>query len=125
MARGDDFENHPPIGENDPIPRVPKAKGFGLSRGEISRIAIFGSLLFGILMLRQPCAHGVGSFVDSFEEPIDAAPASSTTIVPPGDYVHVGPDDSPEDVKRKIEDLRNASPGDGESAPPASDPAPK
>ncbi|HUH02711.1 MAG TPA: hypothetical protein VML75_12015 [Kofleriaceae bacterium] len=102
-----DFEHHPPIGEHDPVPRVPKARGFGLSRGEIGRIAIFGSLLFGVLMLREPCAKGVGGFVDSFEEPSDAAPRAQT-VAPPGNYVHLGPDDSPDDIKRKIEGLRDA-----------------
>lgn len=115
----EELANHPPIGEADPVPRVPRPKGWGFPRGQVIRIAMFASLLVGVIMLRKPCSDGVGSFVDSFEAPIDAAPASSS---PRGgekvDYVRINADDDPDTVKRKIDRIRGVTGDAGAAEPP-------
>ena len=121
MAAPDqDLEKHPPIGEGDPVPRVPRPKGWGFPRGSLMRIAMFAALLFGVIALRKPCAEGVGSFVDSFEAPIDAgaAPAVSPPRGERVDYVRIDVDDDPATVRDKINRIRGVDSDAGAATAP-------
>ncbi len=113
MASGDDFDKHPPIGEDDPVPRVPRSRGVSLRSGEIMRIIMFAALLVAVVAMRKPCSEGVASFMGQFDGPIDAGAAVDKTRhlaapqLPEGTtYVRVGVDDDPETVKKKIEEAQ-------------------
>ena len=113
MATGDDFEKHPPIGEDDPVPRVPRGRGVSLRSGEVMRIIMFAALLVAVIAMRKPCSAGVASFMGQFDSPLDAGAKADETRhitapqlpqdLPEGVYVKVGVDDDPEEVKKKIE----------------------
>ena len=62
-------------GEQEPIPRLPRGRGFRPSLQDIVRILMFGGLLAAVLVLRGPCSQGVGRFVESFSPPADAGAA--------------------------------------------------
>lgn len=89
---------------------------------------MFAALLFGVLMLRQPCSDGVAKFVGQFDPPAeDAAKAPDTTKHMPGAKKTAAPTHEAED-KRYIrlrgdmseeqirETLRHAGIKDGEPA---------
>ena len=99
---------------DEPIPKLPRSRGFKLSGPEIFRILLFAGLLFGVLALRQPCSEGIGTFVESFEVP-DAGPDTGAPEQPetpavdprlPGNvdgYIRLTGDMSEEEIRAKLE----------------------
>lgn len=76
--------NDPPGSRNssndrDPVPRLPRGSGVHLSGQTIIRILMFAALLVGVIMLREPCARSVASFMGQFEADAGAGDAG-----PPG-----------------------------------------
>lgn len=86
-------EQHGPVPDYDkePVPRLPRAKFGFLSTMSLFRIAMLGTLLVAVLVMRKPCADGVAKFIGGFEDKKDggAAPAPKRTPLPPGDYVRL------------------------------------
>ncbi len=108
-----------PRPDDEPVPRLPRGKGWGFSRGELVRIGMIAALLVAVVALRQPCSQSVGTFIQSFEPPIDAGVAPPQQLPPlQADevYVHCGPEVTPEECARKIE---RAQRGDTEPPPDA------
>ncbi len=101
--------------EEEPVPRLPRGKGWGLSTGELIRIGMIASLLVAVIALRRPCADNVGQFIQSFEPPIDAGVAPAPQNLPPLQadevYVHCGPEVTPEECARRIERAQRADTG--------------
>ncbi len=102
----------------DPVPRIPRAKGWGFSGGELIRIAMFATLLVAVLVLRKPCASNVGNFIQSFEPPVDAGAATGPAPAPgalppppPGTvYVHCSVDESPAACVERLKKAQESGP---------------
>ncbi|HTM21737.1 MAG TPA: hypothetical protein VL172_14545 [Kofleriaceae bacterium] len=116
--------------EDEPVPRIPRGRGWGFSGGEIVRIGMFGTLLVAVLVLRKPCSENVSKFMQTFEPPLDASPAPaapathfSAPSLPDGQYVHCSVDESPAACVERLEKARNQAAPPADAAAPA--PAPK
>ena len=108
------------------VPRLPRGRGFKLSFGEILRIGLTGIMLVAVLVLAKPCADAVSNFVASFDPP-DAQPAPppkpTSPQLPPGTYVHITPDMTPEQIQNAIDSARDAGVSDAGAAQDAAAPA--
>ena len=61
--------------EGEALPKLPRAPLIGkMSVPGMIRIAMFATMLYAVVMMRQPCSEGVGRFIGDFEETRDAAP---------------------------------------------------
>ena len=96
----------------EPVPKLPRGRGIALSRAEIIRIGMFGALLVGVIYLQRPCAENTARFVESFEDPIDAAVQANPV---PANVIHLSGEVTEEELKAKIEALQKAAPAE----PPA------
>lgn len=99
-------EDHQDRSDAEPVPKLPRGRGISLSTGEIIRIGMFGALLVGVIYLQRPCAENTARFVDSFEEPIDAAVEADPV---PANVVHLTGEVTEEELKAKIEALQQAA----------------
>jgi hypothetical protein len=112
----------------EPVPRLPRPKGWGFSGGELVRIAMFATLLVAVLVLRKPCASNVGNFIQSFEAPVDAGAATLPPAPPGTEYVHCSVDESPAACAARIKEVQDrldaTEPGgSGKASAPGSPPA--
>lgn len=63
--------------DEEEMPKLPRAPLFGKpSVHSIVRVGMFATLLYAIIVMRQPCADGVGRFIGGFDDAPDAAPAT-------------------------------------------------
>lgn len=46
------------------------------------RVGMFVALLYAVIVMREPCADGVGRFVGGFDEPPDAGPITPSERYP-------------------------------------------
>jgi hypothetical protein len=58
---------------DEAVPRIPRGKGFRVSRGQWIKIVLTGGLLVMLLLIQKPCASSVSSFVTSFDDPGSAS----------------------------------------------------
>jgi hypothetical protein len=64
---GDDSEEE--------IPKLPRAPLFGKpSLHSVVRVGMLATVLYAIVVMRRPCAEGVGRFIGGFDDAADAAP---------------------------------------------------
>jgi hypothetical protein len=105
--------------DQEPVPRLPRGSGFKLSTAELIRIAMFVALLLAVIVLRKPCSDGVAGFVDSFSPP-DAGVAPQ--VLPPGEVIDLR-NQSPEELRREIERIREGRAAEPEQAGADPDPA--
>ncbi len=69
--------NPPTDPDDEPIPKLPRAPLWGkLSLPAMVRVGMFATMLYAIIVMRQPCADGMGRFISGFDDPPDAGPAS-------------------------------------------------
>jgi hypothetical protein len=99
------------------IPRQPRRRIF--ARGSLFRIAMFATLLVGVLSLRKPCSQGIGTFVESFE--IDAGPNAPAPddAGPARQFVHISGDMSEEEINARLRSAGIVVPDAGPDASPA------
>jgi hypothetical protein len=94
------------------VPRLPRGRGFKLSFGELLRIGLTAIMLIAVLVLAKPCADSVSNFVASFDPP-DAQPAPkpkpAIPPAPPGGYVHITSDMTPQQIEQAIGAARDAA----------------
>lgn len=97
-------EDHPPIGEDDPVPKLPRGKGISLTGPQMFRIAVYGAMLVGIVIMARPCGESAARFMGEFDES-DAGPAETATprgpALPPG-TVRITPDMTDEERMKAI-----------------------
>ncbi len=68
---------------SEDVPKLPRAPLFGKpSLHGVVRVGMFATLLYAIIVMRQPCADGVGRFIGGFDEEADAAPAGLSDHYP-------------------------------------------
>jgi hypothetical protein len=65
------------------VPKIPRAPLFGKpSVHGVVRAGMFATLLYAIIVMRKPCADGVGRFIGGFDDRPDAAPSGLTDHYP-------------------------------------------
>ena len=76
----------------EPVPRLPRSRGFRLSRPQLVRIVLTGLLLVMLIVIQKPCADSVSSFVTGFGDDGSAKPAMPTpgTVDQPAARPEVG-----------------------------------
>ena len=96
---------------DEPVPRLPRTRGFKLSTPQLVRIGLTGALLVLIVAVQRPCADSISKFVTGFGEGGSAAasmPRPGTVDQPggpgsAGDYVQLRPDMTEVELKAAIE----------------------
>ena len=97
--------------DDEPVPRLPRTRGFKLSGPQLVRIGLTVGLLVLVIAVQRPCADSVSKFVTGFGED-----GSATTKMPkPGavdqpsgrgsatDYEQLRPDMTEAEIKAAIE----------------------
>ncbi len=72
--------------EDADVPKLPRGRGFKLSRGQLIRIALTGAMLVMLVVVQRPCAESVSSFVTGF----GGDPGSAAAKMPKPGNVDVG-----------------------------------
>jgi hypothetical protein len=73
------------------------------------------------MMLRRPCAENTGRFIESFEPPVDAGPASTSGQLPPGRYVPLSGEMTEQELREKLELIDRIDAGAPSPAHPSQD----
>jgi hypothetical protein len=107
-VRYDPEVSPPPGDDDDEVPRLPRGKGFKLSRGELLRIAMTAGVLVAIIVLAKPCADATSRFVAGFDNP-DAStkpiPKPDEVVIPGSSGIQVNLEGlTPEQQKAAIEE---------------------
>jgi hypothetical protein len=58
---------------DEDVVKLPRGKGFILSKGQLLKVVLTASLLVFLLVIQRPCSEGVSKFVTSFDDPGSAA----------------------------------------------------
>jgi hypothetical protein len=98
-------------GDDDPVPKLPRGRGFKLSMPEIFRIALTGGMLVAVLVLAKPCSDAVSKFVMRFDGSGSAHAGSGSTVPAttqptPQHYERLHPGMTDEETKAAIERAR-------------------
>src|SRR5437763_16912908 len=77
---------------DEPVPKIPYARGLRLPRPELFRIGMFGTLLIAVIVLAKPCSDSVSKFVTSFDSGSNAGSQMPKpgTVVEPQNLQHYG-----------------------------------
>lgn len=113
-------------GDRD-VPRLPRGRGLRLSRPQLARIAMTLALLVLLVMMQQPCADAVSSFVTGFGDqgsaaavmprpdnvdlPQGSAAGSGSAARDLGHYERLRPGMSDDEIKGAIERARARAAG--------------
>jgi hypothetical protein len=97
--------------DDEPVPRIPRSRGFRLSMPQLVRIGLTASLLALIIAIQRPCSDSVSKFVTGFGEGGSAAVQMPKpgAVDPPsgrgsaGDYEQLRPDMTEAEIKAVIE----------------------
>ena len=107
----------------DPVPKLPRGRGFRLRGPEIFRILITGAMLVAILILAKPCGNAMSNFIMGFEKTGSGsaaqkhAPAAQPQLPgSAGDYVELHPGMTDEEVRQAIEQAKAKRHGSAGSA---------
>lgn len=73
-------------GNQDPVPRLPRSRGFKLTIFQVVRIATTALILALIIVIRRPCSDTVSKFVTSFggSDSGSGSGSASTKMPTPG-----------------------------------------
>jgi hypothetical protein len=102
--------------DSEPVPKLPRGRGFRLSGPEMFRILITGAMLVAVLVLAKPCGKSVSTFLMKFDSTGSGSAAkhagSGSAVIAPsmnalpgsaGDYVELHPGMTDEEVRQAIE----------------------
>ncbi len=96
--------------DDEPVPRLPRTRGFKLSMQQLVRIGLTGALLVLVIAIQRPCADSVSKFVTGFGEEGSAASMPRPGAVEPpsgrgsaADYEQLRPDMTEAEIKAAIE----------------------
>ena len=118
--------------DDEPVPRLPRTRGFKLSTPQLVRIGLIGGLLVLVIVVQRPCADSVSKFVTGFsgDGPAKAKLPKPGAVDEPssrgsaGDYEQLRPDMTEAEIKAAIERskaknaaARGSAAGSGSSAP--------
>jgi len=74
--------------DDDHVPRLPRGRGFKLSRGQLIKIVLTAGLLVMLLVVQRPCAESVSTFVTGFGD----RGSASQQMPKPGNVERTGSD---------------------------------
>jgi hypothetical protein len=114
--------------DSEPVPKLPRGRGFRLSGPEMFRILLTGAMLVAVLILARPCGNAVSGFLMKFDNKGSgsaAQHAGSGAIAPSmnalpgsaGDYVELHPGMTDDEVKQAIEQAKAKAKHAGSAAP--------
>lgn len=99
--------------DDEPVPRLPRTRGFKLSTPALVRIGMTAALLVLVIAIQRPCADSVSKFVTGFGAEGSGSAAAQMprpgTVDQPsgpgsaGDYVQLRPDMTEAELKAAIE----------------------
>ncbi|MDQ3367809.1 MAG: hypothetical protein M3680_20485 [Myxococcota bacterium] len=116
------------LDDSEPVPRLPRSRGFKLSMPAIFRIVMTLALLVMVVMTQQPCADAVSGFVtgvDGTSEGSGSAivrmPRPGAVDVPSGtgsaaDYESLRPGMTEAEIKAAIERAKARAAGSASSS---------
>ena len=76
--------------DDEPVPKLPRGRGFKFNAPELFRIAITVCFLVAVIVLTRPCASAVSTFVMGFEGSNGSAAAKAGSAAPPGTPAGLG-----------------------------------
>lgn len=101
--------------DDEPVPKLPRGRGFKFSGPEIFRIGMTLVTLIGVVILARPCADSVSGFVMGMDGSGSAAKTMPKpgTVDQPQQFESLKPGMSDTEIKAAIEraKARNAQPG--------------
>ncbi len=103
-----------PERDDEPVPKLPRGRGFRFSGPEMFRIGMTIVTLIGVIVLARPCANSVSGFVTGMDGSGSAANMPKPgTVDQPQQYESLKPGMSDAEIKAAIEraKARNAEPG--------------
>lgn len=97
--------------DDEPVPRLPRTRGFRLSGPQLVRVGLTGGLLVLVIAIQRPCADSVSTFVTGFGEEGSANPRMPRpgAVDQPSergsaaDYEQLRPDMTEAEIKAAIE----------------------
>lgn len=109
---------------DDPVPKLPRGKGFRVPKGHVYKIALTAMLLVMIVVLRKPCADSVSGFVTSFDKGSGSSTLPKPGTVEPGSgsqhFEPIGGDMTEAErnaaIEREFARARAAAAGSGSAA---------
>jgi hypothetical protein len=95
----------------EPVPRLPRTRGFRLSGPQLVRVGLTGGLLVLVIAVQRPCADSVSKFVTGFGEegsgkarmPKPGAVDQPSERGSAADYEQLRPDMTEAEIKAAIE----------------------
>jgi len=113
--------------DSEPVPKLPRGRGFKLQGPELFRIVLTIMTLVGVILLTKPCANAVSGFVTGFGSGSGSAASQMPTpdnVTPPlagsgagsdvgSDYETLKPGMSEAEIKAAIERARARAAGTG------------
>jgi hypothetical protein len=114
-----------PTDDSEPVPRLPRTRGFKVSTAALVRIAMTAVLLAMIIMTQKPCADAVSGFVTGFDGSGSGSAGSAAPIQMPrpgtvdvpsstgsaADYEQLRPGMTEDEIKAAIERARARAAG--------------
>jgi hypothetical protein len=96
------------IDSDEPVPKLPRGRGFKLSTPEIFKILITAALLVAVIVLARPCGSAVSSFMMKFDNGSAKGSAAREmpkpdTVKPPEHYELITPNMTDEEKKAAYE----------------------
>lgn len=99
------------MADDEPVPRLPRTRGFKLSTPQLVRIGLIGALLVLVIAVQRPCADSVSKFVTGFGDegsatarmPRPGAVDRPTERGSAGDYETLRPGMTEAEIKAAIE----------------------
>jgi len=96
--------------DDEPVPKLPRGRGFKLSGPELFRIFITLISLIGVIVLAKPCASSVSNFVTGYDQGSDTSklpkPGNVEPTTTPSDidqYERLRPDMTEAEMKAAME----------------------
>ena len=97
--------------DDEPVPRLPRPRGFKLSTPQLVRIGLTVALLVLVIAIQRPCADSVSKFVTGFGEegsgavqmPRPGAVDEPSGLGSAGDYESIRPGMTEAEIKAAIE----------------------
>jgi hypothetical protein len=97
--------------DDEPVPRLPRTRGFRLSSQQLVRVGLTGGLLVLVIAVQRPCADSVSKFVTGVGEegagpgrmPRPGAVDQPSERGSAADYEQLRPDMTEAEIKAAIE----------------------
>jgi len=116
------------VDDDEPVPKLPRGRGFKLSTPELVKILVTGGMLVAVVAMARPCGNAVSSFLMKFDNgsaqgsAAKSMPRPDTVKAPPAEpteYELITPGMSDEERRAAIERAKARAAGSAKGAPAA------